>query len=144
MTITPIAFTNAGADVATDADLRAFHPDMSNNIWSGSESYRDMLQASYNHVIFDLTRGTFSDSDLIDSSADNISWFKRAVCYQALVRVFRDFRAETGDRWELLMNDYQRLYDEMLMSPELDYDDDESGSIDDGEKRMTSGPELVR
>jgi hypothetical protein len=144
MTITPIAFTNAGADVATDADLRDFHPDMSNNIWTGRESYRDMLQASYNHVIFDLSRGTFEDADLIDSSADNIAWFKRATCYQALVRIFRDFRAESGDRWELLMNDYQRLYDEMLSNPVLDYDTDESGAIDDSEKRTSSTLELVR
>ena len=50
MTITPIAFTNSDADIATDADLRKLHPDMGNNIWVGVESYRTVLEESYEMV----------------------------------------------------------------------------------------------
>jgi len=145
MTITPIAFVNAGTDIATDADLRAYHPDMSNNLWSGRESYRDILQAAFNHALADVTRNdTFADADKISNSAANILWFSRVTCYQALVRIFRDFRAEAGDRWDLLMQDYQRLYDEYILNPALDYDTDGSGSIDDGEVGTRGQLELVR
>ena len=145
MTITPIAFTNSGVDVATDANLRAYHPDMANNIWSGRESYREILEASFDQALYDVTRNeTFEDAALISNSASNIAWFSRVTCYQALTRIFRDFRAEAGDRWDLLMQDYQRLYDEFILNPALDYDTDESGTVDDAELATKSQLELVR
>lgn len=145
MTITPIAFTNSGVDVATDADLLLLHPELSKSRWSSKENFRDTLQAAYNQVAFDISRiEDFSDATLIDSSAANIAWYKMAVTYQALIRIFRDFRAETGDRWDLLLKDYQRLYDQMIENPSLDYDVDESGTVDDEESPTVSKVELTR
>lgn len=144
MTITALAFVNAGVDLATDADLREFHPDMSNNIWTGRENYRSVLSSAFDQALFDVTQGEFSDSTLISNSADNIAWFRRVVCYLALVRIFRDFRAQSGDRWDMLVSDYQKLYDQAIGNPVLDYDTDESGTVDDEEEGTKSSPELVR
>lgn len=145
MTITPIAFTNSDADIATDADLRKLHPDMGNNIWVGVESYRTVLEESFSQALFDVTQQeTYEDAALISNSADNIAWFKRATCYQAMVRICRDFRAEAGDRWDMLVKDYQRLYDSLVQNPSLDYDTDESGTVDDEEAGTKAQAELVR
>jgi hypothetical protein len=144
MTITPIAFTNSGVDLCVDADLLALHPELGKSRWQGKESYAEVIRASYDHLADDLLRTEFDTAAYIDSSATNKAWYKRAITYQSLVRIFRDFRAETGDRWDLLVKDYQTLYDRMIQSPRLDYDTGGDGTIDDGENPHTGDVSLVR
>jgi len=118
---TYIAFVNSGADIATDADLIKLHPDMVNNRWRGLESYRVALLEAYDKVMFDLGNIGLLQAYIKDTAA-NIAWVGRVVIYQALMMVFRDFRAERGDRWDLLIGDYQAQYDLAITDPTLDYD----------------------
>jgi len=145
MTITSIAFQNGTplVDIVVDADLQKLHPDMTNNLWAGKENYRVTIQQAYDQVIFDLGTAGFSAA-LISNSTGNISWVKRVVSFMALLMIFRDFRSETGDRWDLLIDDYQKMYDKAIQSPVLDYDTDESGTIDEDEEDTEGEQELVR
>ena len=145
MTITSIAFQNGTplVDIVVDADLQNLHPAMTNNLWAGKENYRVTIQQAYDQVIFDLGTAGFSAA-LISNSTGNISWVKRVVSFMALLMIFRDFRSETGDRWDLLIDDYQKMYDKAIQSPVLDYDTDESGTIDEDEEDTEGEQELVR
>ena len=120
---TYIGFTNSSVDIATDADLIKLHPDMVNNRWRGLESYRVALLEAYDKVMFDLGNIGLHAAYIKDTAA-NIAWCSRVVIYQALIMIFRDFRAERGDRWDLLIGDYQAQYDLAMTDPSLDYDTD--------------------
>jgi len=115
-----IAFTVDGTDIVVDADLLKLHPDMVNNRWRGEESYRIAILEAYNRVIFDLKNLGLVSAYITDSDA-NLDWFKRVLIYQALMIIFRDFRAHSEDRWGLLIGDYQVLYNQAMKSPSLDY-----------------------
>jgi hypothetical protein len=121
MTTTPIAFTNDGADLVADADILKLHPDMTNNRWRGSESYRAAFVEAFDKVAFDLANIGLKIA-YIYTTTRNLDWFSRVVMYQALIMIFRDFRAERGDRWDMLIGDYQAQYDLALTDPTLDYD----------------------
>jgi hypothetical protein len=142
MTITPIAFVNGGVALCVDADLLALHPTL--KPWEGKEDFSSVILAAYGQVADDLLRTEFSTAAYIDSSATNKAWYKLAITYLSLVRIFRDFRAEKGDRWDLLITDYQTHYDRMIQAPRLDYDFDNDGTLDDGENPHTGDVELVR
>lgn len=119
--MTAIAFTNSGVDLVVDADIIKLHPDMVNNIWRGSESYRTAFLEAYDKVVFDLKNIGLAIA-YVTNTTDNITWFSRVVMYQSLIMIFRDFRAERGDRWDLLIADYQAQYNLALTDPTLDYD----------------------
>lgn len=123
MTFAAIAFSNGtpAADLVKDSDLLKLHPDMANNRWRNLDTYRSALVESFEKVLFDL-KNIGLNQPYIDASAANLVWFKRVVIYQALMMIFRDFRAERGDRWDLLIEEYQRQYDLALKAPTLDYD----------------------
>jgi len=142
VTITPIAFVNGGVSLCVDADLLALHPTL--KPWEGKEDFSGVILAAYNQVADDMLRSAFPDPALIDSSATNKAWYKLAITYLSLVRIFRDFRAEKGDRWDLLITDYQTHYDRMIQAPRLDYDTDEDGTSDDDEDAQVGDVELVR
>ncbi len=143
MTITPIAFQNSGADVALDTDLKALHPSLENDIWQGVETYRATLNSAFDQLLLDLKRAGWNP-DLISNSAANIAWFKPIVCVGALIIIFRDFRAETGDRWDLLLNDYSAKYANWVADAKLDYDEDEDGSVSEEEEETNKGVTLQR
>lgn len=123
MTVAPIAFRNGDPleDMLSDNDLLQMHPDMANNRWRGKESYREAFLEAYNKVIFDLANAGLAALYIYNTAA-NIVWFQRVVMYQALIMIFRDFRTERGDRWDLLIGDYQTQYDIALKDPTVDYD----------------------
>jgi hypothetical protein len=132
--MTAIAFVNAGADIVVDADLIKMHPDMVNNRWRGQESFRLALIEAYNEVMFELGNSGLAAA-YITNTAKNIAWFNRVVAYQAMIIISRDFRAERGDRWDLLMGDYQAKYNLAMTDPTLDYDTEaESAAADDTTK----------
>lgn len=144
MTITPIAFTNSGVDIACDADLRAFHPDMQKNLWVGVESYREILNIAFDRVLIDLTMAGWNPA-LIPNTATNIAWMKPVVCIQALILTFTDFRAEINDRWDMLLADYHKKYSSWLSDPRLDYDTNDDGTIESpSEEEVTKGVVFVR
>lgn len=143
MTITAIAFSNSGVDVAVDADLRALHPNLPDDIWSGRESYRDTLEAAFNQLILDLKKAGWTTT-LINNSTANIEWFHAVVTVGALIMIFRDFRGETGDRWDLLLTDYERKYQTYVADAKLDYDTDEDGTVDEDEEGTKLGVTLLR
>ena len=118
-----IAFQNGDplADLLVDNDVIQLHPDMANNRWQGKESYRDSFVEAFNKTVFDLGNVGLSAAYILASAA-NLVWFKRVVMYQALIIIFRDFRTESGDRWDKLIGDYQAQYDLALNDPTLDYD----------------------
>jgi len=123
MTLGPIAFRNGDPleDMVSDADLLQMHPDMCNNRWRNKDSYRDAFLEAYNKVTFDLGNAGLLAAYIYNTAA-NIVWFQRVVMYQALIMIFRDFRTERGDRWDLLIGDYQAQYDLAMKDPTLDYD----------------------
>lgn len=141
--MTAIAFTNSGADLVVDADLIKLHPDMVNNIWRGSETYRPALLEAYDKVVFDLKNIGLAIA-YVTNTADNIAWFGRVVMYQALIMIFRDFRAERGDRWDLLIGDYQAQYDLALTDPTLDYDTEAESEAADTDNTKTGEIRLLR
>lgn len=148
MTITPIAFNNlitgtTYADLAYDADLRALHPDMDNNRWSEVANFRATLSAAFDQLLIDLAAQGWTSS-LINNTANNRAWFKQAVIFGALVTIFRDFRADTGDRWDLLRGDYYTKYNALFQTIKLDYDQNEDGTISTEEEKTEGGCELIR
>ena len=58
----------------------------------------------------------------------------RLIIYKAFELIFSDFRKQQNDTWDLLVQAYQRKYDNELSAIKYLYDADDSGAIDDGEK----------
>ena len=155
MTITPIAFVIStggtsdpdvpavDTDLVTDADLRALHPGMNNDLWKGQTSFRGSLTKAFDLLLSDLKKDDW-ESALISDSDANKAWFKIAVLFGTMILICRDFRGETGDRWDLLLDDYQKKYDTLIRNVKLDYDADSSGVVDIDETQSTGGLVLQR
>lgn len=143
MTITPIAFQNSGVDMASDADLRSLHPDMDNNRWKEISSFRVSMVTAFGQALTDLSEKDW-ESALIENTAANIAWFKDVVIFKTLSNIFMDFRAELKDRWDLLHKEYDLKYKAKIQNANLDYDTDESGTVDTDELETRGQVVLLR
>jgi len=137
MTITALACP------ATSADLAVYHPRILDTLSPNIADYSAQVTLAFNQVLTDLA-GAGYEAALISNSAANVAAVKPLVCHKAFSIIFLDLIKENGDKWDMLYQAHRKEYLDALNSVKLEYDNDESGSIDDEEKDFAARLQLSR
>ena len=106
---------------------------------SQTGTYTNLIPTIYDYyrVSFTGTSATYS-SDLIEES------FYFTHLYLTLWNIYTSLQSQVGDMWESKAIKYWELYQTTLKSIKYSYDEDDSGSISDGEGVKTYRPRFTR
>ena len=137
MTITALACP------ATSADLAVYHPRILDTLSPNIADYSAQVTLAFNQVLTDLA-GAGYEAALISNSAANVAAVKPLVCHKAFSIIVLDLIKENGDKWDMLYQAHRKEYLDALGNVKLEYDDDDSGSIDDEEKDFAARLQLSR
>ena len=147
MTITPLAWLSSDLvplDLALDEDLQARHPRLVKDLWQEQTSYDLQLKLAYAQVVTDLLTAKEYINAQIPNSAANRAQVKEGVVRKAFCVIFLDFISQKDDRWDVLRNFYLGEYSAWLEQVALEYDEDDDGTISEGEEAVQAPLRLVR
>lgn len=96
------------------------------------KSFTSTIQAAFEKIEQMLYNKGKRDALILESSQIRIP-----LIYLTIQMIAIDLREEKDDRWSLIADDYQKMYEQSFSSLALDYDEDESGGAQGNEVQQT-------
>jgi hypothetical protein len=123
---------NALRPNVVDSDLKAYAPLLASEIWSTQNNYDNQIQEAFRLVMRDIRDKGRRPSMLIDGAQ-----VRELVIIKTLDMICFDFAKAPDDIWWSRHQKYEAMYKDALAGLIVKYDEDESGTIDDKEKKVT-------
>jgi len=114
-----------------DADLKEYYPKLAEDIWTEQSNYDDQIQEAFKQVKRDIKNKGKRTCMLIDGTQ-----IRELIIHKSFEIIFFSMIKEEGDKWDIRHQKEQEVYKEQLEKILIFYDEDESGLIDEDEKRM--------
>jgi hypothetical protein len=117
--------------VVNDDDLRAFYPDIRDEIFDEQANYTPQIDAAFRLIKRDIKNKGRRPCMLFDS--DQI---REMTIYRAFEIIFRAFAKQPDDIWYIRANEAKSMYEALLGAMLIVYDADEDGIITEDEKKI--------
>lgn len=117
--------------VVTDDDLRAFYPDIRDEIFDEQANYAPQIDAAFQLIKRDIKNKGRRPSMLFD--ADQI---REMLIYRTFDLIFRAFAKQPDDIWYIRAEQAKSMYEALLSAMLIVYDADEDGIITEDEKKV--------
>lgn len=123
----------------TDADLKAYYPQIGDELWGDEASYAGQIEEAFLVVKRLIKDKGKRPAMLIDGSQ-----VRELVIIKAFEMIFFAFAKNTEDIWWARHAKYTALFDQRFRALQIKYDEDESGTIDDDETESFAQPRMER
>lgn len=123
----------------TDDDLRAYYPQIGDELWAEEASYAGQIEEAFLVVKRLIKDKGKRPAMLIDGSQ-----LRELVIVKAFEMIFFAFAKSADDIWWARHQKYAALFDQRFQSLRIKYDEDESGTIEDDETETFAQPRLAR
>ncbi|OQB57138.1 MAG: hypothetical protein BWX98_01627 [Candidatus Aminicenantes bacterium ADurb.Bin147] len=131
---------NALRPNVVDTDLKAYAPLLASEIWSTQSNFDVQIQEAFRLVKRDIKNKGRRPTMLIDGAQ-----VRELVIVKTFELVCFDFAKAPDDIWWSRYQKHEAKYKDALASLIVKYDEDESGTIDDEEKKVAfSQPTFLR
>lgn len=116
-----------------DADLQNHFPALIDEIWSGS-TYDNQIQEAFRLVKRDIKNKGKRPTMLIDGEQ-----IRELIITKTFEIIFRSFMKAEDDKFWLLYMEYKDIYSDKFKLLLIKYDESESGTIEESERRKSMG-----
>ncbi len=123
----------------TDDDLKAYFPQLADEIWSGTANYSGQIAEAFQFVKRLIKDKGKRPSMLIDGSQ-----VRELVIIKTFEMIFFNFATDPEGIWWKRYEQYRSLFNERFASLVIKYDEDESGTIDSDEKATAGQVSFLR
>ena len=130
---------NALACNVTDDDLKAYFPQLAEEIWSGTANYSGQIAEAFNAVKRLIKDKGRRPSMLIDGEQ-----VRELVIIKAFEMIFFNFAKDPEDVWWKRYEKYAALFTARFAALQIKYDEDESGTIEADEQQGLGQLTLIR
>jgi len=115
-----------------DDDLKAHAPLLAQEIWATQDNYDEQIQEAFRQVVRDIKNKGRRPHMLIDGAQ-----IRELVILKTFEMIFKEFPKSRDDIWAWRYELYKSDYKDALAGLVVKYDEDESGSIEEEEKKVT-------
>jgi len=117
-----------------DADLQKYFPQIVSDIWSGTSNYDGQIQEA-----FRILKRLIKDKGRRPAMLIDGSQVRELVIIKTFEIIFFNFSKAPDDIWWRRYEQYKELFQQRFNALVIKYDEDESGTIDDGEAGESLG-----
>lgn len=114
-----------------DADLKEYYPKLADDIWTEQSNYDDQIQEAFKQVKRDIKNKGKRTCMLIDGTQ-----IRELIIHKAFEIIFFSMIKEEGDKWDIRHQKEQEVYKDQLERILVFYDEDESGLIEEAERKQ--------
>jgi hypothetical protein len=130
---------NALACNVTDDDLKAYFPQLADEIWSGTANYSGQIAEAFNAVKRLIKDKGKRPSMLIDGEQ-----VRELVIIKTFEMIFFNFAKDPEDVWWKRYEKYAALFTARFAALQIKYDEDASGTIEADEQQGLGQLTLIR
>lgn len=123
----------------TDEDLRAYYPQIGDELWSEEASYAGQIEAA-----FLLIKRMIRDKGKRPEMLIDGTQLRELVIIKAFEMIFFAFAKNPDDIWWARHQKYAALFDQRFQALRIKYDEDESGTIDEDEAETFAQTRMER